>query len=272
MEFIDFARAHGLMVNDIEAGRWIRVPTIDHPRSRNGAYKYMGDVGFVQNHATQTDVSVWKPERHSEIRVDPKAILKAKEENDAKRDLARRKAATKAQWILDQTVLATHPYLERKGFKEMKGNVWKNGNDNLLVVPMRFNNVIVGAQLIDAAGDKKFLTGQRTNDATFTMMSGEPIFCEGYATGLSARNVLMALKIRRSVVVCFSAGNMLRCAKASPKGIILADNDASGTGERVAKESGLKYWMAPDINCDFNDFHQKYGLFKATQDLRKVLA
>ena len=58
MMFDAFCRAHGLLVDGIEAGRWVRVPTEDHPRTRNGAYKYLGDVGFVQNHATMTEVAV----------------------------------------------------------------------------------------------------------------------------------------------------------------------------------------------------------------------
>jgi putative DNA primase/helicase len=73
-------------------------------------------------------------------------------------------------------------------------------------------------------------------------------------------------KMRRSVVVCFSAGNLKRLA-TDPAGLVVADNDVSLTGERVAKDTGLKYWMPPDINCDFNDFHLKYGLFKAVQAL-----
>ena len=266
MEFIEFVRAHGLIVNDIDVGRWVRTPTTDHPRSRNGAYKYMGDVGFVQNHATQIEVSVWKPERPSEIKVDHKAILQRVSEEDRKRAQERRKAADKAQHILDDSELATHPYLKRKGFEDLKGNVW----GQMLVVPMRVGNKLVGVQLIDEAGGKKFLKGQVTNDACFVMGSGEPIYCEGYATGLSIMRAITTGKMRRSVVVCFSAGNLKRLAK-NPAGLVVADNDESLTGERVAKETGLKFWMPPDINCDFNDFHLKYGLFKAVQVLSSAI-
>jgi putative DNA primase/helicase len=42
---------------------------------------------------------------------------------------------------------------------------------------------------------------------------------------------------------------------------VIADNDESGTGERVAKESGLKYWMSDKVGEDFNDFHQRNHLF-----------
>ena len=266
MEFIDFVRAHGLIVNDIDVGRWVRTPTTDHPRSRNGAYKYMGDVGFVQNHATQIEVSVWKPERPSEVMVDHKAILQRVSEEDRKRAQERKKAADKAQRILDETELATHPYLKRKGFEDLKGNVW----NQVLVVPMRVGKSLVGAQLIDESGGKKFLKGQATNDACFVMGSGSPIYCEGYATGLSIMRAITTGKMRRSVVVCFSAGNLKRLAK-DPAGLVVADNDESLTGERVAKETGLKFWMPPDINCDFNDFHLKYGLFKAVQVLSSAI-
>ena len=263
MEFIDFIRAHGLIVNDIDVGRWVRTPTTDHPRSRNGAYKYMGDVGFVQNHATQVAVSVWKPESPSEIKVDHKAILQRSSEEDRKRAQERRKAADKAQRILDDCELATHPYLKRKGFEELKGNVW----NQVLVVPMRVGKNLVGAQLIDEDGGKKFLKGQMTNDACFVMGNGSPIYCEGYATGLSIMRAITTGKMRRSVVVCFSAGNLKRLAK-DPAGLVVADNDESLTGERVAKETGLKYVMPPDINCDFNDYQLRVGLFKSIQLLK----
>jgi putative DNA primase/helicase len=263
MEFIDFIRAHGLIVNDIDVGRWVRTPTTDHPRSRNGAYKYMGDVGFVQNHATQIEVSVWKPERPSEIKVDHKAILQRVSEEDRKRAQERRKAADKAQRILDDCELATHPYLKRKGFEDLKGNVW----NQVLVVPMRVGKNLVGVQLIDEAGGKKFLKGQVTNDACFVMGSGEPIYCEGYATGLSIMRAITTGKMRRSVVVCFSASNLKRLAK-NPSGLVVADNDESLTGERVAKETGLKYVMSDVCGEDFNDLQLRIGLFKSIQLLK----
>lgn len=263
MEFIDFIRAHGLIVDHIDIGRWVRTPTVDHPRSRNGAYKYLGDVGFVQNHATQIEVSVWKPERPSEIKIDHKAVLQRVSEDEKKRNLLRRRAADKAQRILDHSQLSTHPYLKKKGFEDMKGNVW----ESMLIVPMRVGKNIVGAQMIDENGNKKFLTGQRTNDACFVMGSGNPIYCEGYATGLSIMKAVAAGKMRKSVVVCFSANNLKRLA-TDENGFVVADNDASGTGERVAKETGLKYWSAPTIGFDFNDYQNEVGLFRSVQALK----
>jgi putative DNA primase/helicase len=132
---------------------------------------------------------------------------------------------------------------------------------------MRIGRDIVGLQMIDERGEKKFLTGQKTNDACFVMGQGNPIYCEGYATGLSVMKALSAGKIRKSVVVCFSAGNLQRLAK-DPKGYVVADNDASLTGERVAKETGLKYWLSDTVGEDFNDFQLRVGLFRSIQALK----
>jgi putative DNA primase/helicase len=266
MNFIDFVRAHGLIVRDIDVGRWVRVPTVDHPHSKNGAYKFMGDVGFVQNWAEQTEVVVWKPEK--DYVIDPKVVLKAKT-FDAELNRGRVQAAEKAIWIINQTLQARHDYLDSKGFKDGTGLVWYKDQRQTLVIPMRAGGNVVGCQLIDEEGNKKFLKGQRTNDATFTFGTGDPILCEGYATGLSIHAAVTALRARRSVVVCFSAGNLSRIAKALNGVVIVADNDASGTGEKVAQ--GYRFWMSDTTGEDFNDYHKRVGLFQAAQALRKFL-
>ena len=267
MEFKQFCIAHGLMVKDITPGRWMRVPTTDHPRSKNGAYKYMGDIGFVQNHATETEVSIWKPENHYEIKIDPKVVIDMASKEESRRKALQEKAATKAQEMINKAKNDWHPYLEKKGFNKKTGLVL----NDLLLIPMRIRDKVVGCQTIDHDGNKKFLYGQVTNYATFIIGKGDPVLCEGYATGLSISVVLQTLKVSKCVAVCFSAQNMLKISQRYPKAVIVADNDASGTGERVAKESGLKYWMSDTVGEDFNDYHQRQGLFKATQSLREIL-
>ena len=60
MDFITFARSHGIIINELPpVGVWKRYKTEDHPKKRNGAVKFMGTHGFVQNHATSTVVSLW---------------------------------------------------------------------------------------------------------------------------------------------------------------------------------------------------------------------
>lgn len=263
MRFEDFARLHGLRVGSLIAGRWVAVPTDDHPRKRNGRYKYLGDVGWVQNWATMTSPEMW---RGGEGRAPE--IRQVVQDMDRERREAARNAANKAAWILHQCKVATHPYLEAKGFKEEQGNVW----NDLLVIPMRHGSRLVGAQLIGNEGDKKFLQGQMSKGATFVIDArGVPIFCEGFATGLSVRAVMRAMKVRYTIHVCFSAGNLQEVARQVAGGIVVADHDPNGVGERAAQQSGKKYWLSDTVGEDFNDFHQRVGLFKATHSLKPVV-
>lgn len=273
MTFIDFCRACGILISDYPpVGRWIRLPTDDHPKKRNGAVKFMGNHGFAQNHATQTEVAVWREDGDNKDAAKVERARDLANKAQAEVEANRRRAAEKAEWILSQCELATHPYLEAKGFPEERANVWTKGEARLLAIPMRVGRQIVGCQLIGEDGSKKFLTGQRTSDAAFVIDNrGLPVLCEGYATALSIRAALTALKARYTLFVCFSAHNLGRLAKTLPTGLVVADNDASGTGERVAKETGWPYFLPPDVGMDFNDFHRATSLFKCSQALRSAL-
>ena len=272
MDFIAFCRAHGILIDAVpRIGVWRRYPTEDHPNKRNGAVKFMGDHAFVQNHATATEVSVWKTD--AEVKIDRQAI--ANQAKRAEEDIRRKQqeAAAKAQWILKQCQFAKHDYLKAKNFPDEQGNVWKTEDTELLVIPMRADGRVVGCQLIDPAGGKKFLFGQRTSGAEFVFDNrGMHIVCEGYATALSVRLALKSLKIPYTLHVCFSAGNMVKIAGKLPRGFIVADNDASGTGERVARQIGWPYWMPPEVGMDANDWQQKVGIFKFSQELKKSLS
>jgi hypothetical protein len=48
MSFQDFARSHGLLVDDVIMDKWVRVGTEDHPRKQNGAYIFDA-VDFSKN-------------------------------------------------------------------------------------------------------------------------------------------------------------------------------------------------------------------------------
>lgn len=271
MTFLEFARSFGIIIDDYPAvGRWVRLPTEDKPKHRNGAVKWMVDHGFVQNHATHTEVAVWRPDNAAPI--DHAALARVTKASRLDIEAKQKRAAEKAEWILSQCELSTHPYLESKGFPEERANVWTTDKARLLVIPMRVGEKIVGCQLIDEAGGKKFLAGQRTTDAAFVIQGkGPAVLCEGYATALSIRAALTAMKARYTLFVCFSAHNLGRIAKVLPAGLVVADNDASGTGERVARETGWPYFMPPTLGHDFNDFHRATTLFKCSQALRSAL-
>lgn len=268
MRFEDFARAHGLIIRSIIPHKWVATPTEDHPKKQNGRYKFMGDIGWVQNWATMERPEMWRSDTPQSVHVRQRERFQA----DRERKEAADKAASKAGWILHQCKPATHPYLEKKGFPDELGNVWDKDGEKLLVIPMRSSGRLVGCQLIDSDGNKKFLNGQVTKGASFLMdAKGLPIFCEGYATALSIREVMKAIKIRYSIYVCFSAGNMKDIAKSIKSGFVVADNDPSGTGERVAQEADKPYWISPTIGQDFNDYWSQEGTFKASQSLKKFL-
>jgi len=55
---------------------------------------------------------------------------------------------------------------------------------------------------------------------------------------------------------------MKKVAQGLPDGLIIADNDKSGTGERIAKEIGWPYWMSDVEGEDANDTHQRIGVLR----------
>lgn len=271
MMFEDFARIHGLVIRSLIPGKWVRCATEDKPRSRNGAYKYMGDVGFVQNWATMTEAAVWKAE--GESRAVAQRISQVANQAAAESAAQARNAALKAQKILSECELATHPYLAAKGFPDEMVNVWNRESDNVMVVPMRMGQRLTGCQLISPEGDKKFLYGQRSGGAEFVMgQRGTHVLCEGYATALSSQQALRNLKTPYVLHVTFSAGNMKKLAATLPGGLVIADNDASGTGERVAREIGWPYWMSDEVGEDANDYAQRRGVFALAMGIKKAMA
>jgi len=267
--FIDFCRAHGILIDTVPpVGRWMRLPTQTHPRKRNGAVKFMGNFGFCQEHSTMQEVAVWRAEGESQAAIErvQQVAQQAAQETERKQ----REAAAKAAQMLAESELLTHPYMAAKGFPDERVNVL----DGVMLVPMRVGRDLVGAQQITAEGGKKFLFGQRSSMAEFVMTAGQDgvhVVCEGYATGLSVRAALATLRRPYYVHVAFSAGNMKKIAQALPSGLAIADNDASGTGEKTCKEIGWPYWMSDTVGEDCNDYHQRRGLFALAQGLQKML-
>jgi len=267
MDFESFARHHGLILGNLVAGKWVRVPTEDHPRKRNGGYKYLGYAGWVQNWATMEKPEMWR----SDHEVAPLQIRQLQKQANDDRQRAIQQAASKAGWILHQCKTDIHPYLKKKGFPDEVGNIWHQ-DQALLVIPMRLDGRLIGCQLITEQGEKKFLYGQQTKGAAFVIdAKGIPIFCEGYATGLSVRVAMKAMKVRYTIYVCFSASNVQTIAREIEGGIVVADNDPNGIGVKAARDAGKPYWLSPTVGEDFNDFHQRVGLYQASASLKKAL-
>jgi putative DNA primase/helicase len=271
MDFLNFCQAHGIIISaPPPMGTWKRYPTTDHPKKRNGAVKFMGDHAFVQNHAVNTEVSVWKGEEVTFAQKRDFQMLAVNAERERVR--LQRDAANRAAAILKQCVFGKHDYLKAKGFEDEHANIMVQEGVPTLVVPMRVAGHLVGCQLISNSGAKKFLYGQRTSNAEFVLDNKGPhILCEGYATGLSIRAAMKALKRRYTLHICFSAGNMEKISSTLQGGYVVADNDASDTGLSSAKKIGWPYFMPPTTGQDFNDYFIEVGLFRSSQALAKSL-
>ena len=268
MSFVDFARGHGLIIRDVVTDKWVATATEDHPNKRNGRYKFLGDVGWVQNWATMERPQMWRSTTRTPTIDYRKRINQANEERIA----MQRKAAERGAWIMSQTTMKPHKYLVKKGFPDEVAPVWEKDGKSLLVLPMRIQRDIAGVQLIGDEGNKQFLSGQKTKGATLTIdAKGLPIFCEGFATALTIRRLMKIIKVRYTIYCCFSAGNVKEVAGGIPGGIVIADNDTNGTGEKVARETGKPYWMPPTTGLDLNDYWLDVGDFKASQVLRPAI-
>jgi len=243
-------------------------------RSCKGAGVTLGSLIFEAKANGWTD-----DERHSrptqdQLQARQQAAQERLSKEGIEREKAQKAAANKAAWITGQTKLEQHAYLDSKGYRDALGAVWWPSEDqNLLCVPMRIGDALVGLQMIDRTGAKRFLAGQQTSGAEFLISnSGHGAFdwfVEGYATGLSLRDCLQALRLRYRIHITFSAANMVKVAAMHQSGYVVADHDASGTGERAAVQTRHPYFMPSTEGHDFNDLHMQVGTFQASQALRQ---
>lgn len=202
--------------------------------------------------------------RESEFRRSQDGIKRAKQAKDAVRE---------SSVILKNCVTEQHSYLDLKGFPEERGLVWrKTEHENLLIIPMRKGKDLTGIQKIDRDGTKKFNFGCNPIGSEFLIdNSGHGAldwWTEGYASGLSLREVLKAIGLRYRIHICFSAHNLAVMAKT---GIVIADHDASGTGEKAAKTTGLPYYLPDVVGEDINDEWRRIGAFGSSLKLRKFM-
>ena len=278
IEFISAIRATGLEPpQHIAPGRVYRFPGIGKgSRNKAGWCRLFDDMrGGVFGDYSSDLYSVWQERRVTEYTKAERAefmrqVELHKKQQSAEREKAAVTAAKKAGWILKQTKLEPHAYMDAHGMPDELVNVWRpNDNDNLMVVPMRIGRELVGCQLIDRDGSKKFLTGQRTKGAEYLIDGkGLDIWAEGYATGLAIRLCLHSMRIRYRIHVCFSANNMQQMANS---GFIVADNDLSGTGERCAIATGLPFYLPSVIGADFCDEWRLVGTLGAGMILKQYL-
>jgi phage/plasmid primase-like uncharacterized protein len=277
MNFHEFAADHGLIIDRIESGRWVRVPTVNHPHKKNGAYFFDGDYAHLQDWATMDRCVSWredKPMTPYDLEAQRKRMEASRKESLIERRNLQQKASRQAATMISHAQVGTHGYLKEKGFPEATALV----EEGTLLIPMRdvSNHALLGVQeikLVDNEWQKKMIFGMRAKGAVLRMgnkTSRETCLVEGYATGLSVDAALRMARLNASVLVCFSAGNMVHVAQLiGGKRYIFADNDKSGTGEKAAKDAGLPYCMSDELGDDANDLMRRSGKLAV---LNKIMA
>jgi putative DNA primase/helicase len=200
-------------------------------------------------------------------------------------------AARIAQRLVSGAVSGAHAYLSRKGFPEEKaltvdaamtreiGGKYLISGERAIVIPARIGGQVRSVQLIWEDGTKKFLAGGEMGGASHRISSGsETWLCEGFATGLSLRAALHSLYRPATILVCFSASNIVEVAKTvRGRCFIAADHDAPpkakpeqfgglGAGEYYARAAEKPYLMPDLVGTDINDLHCSSGIF-AVQSL-----
>jgi phage/plasmid primase-like uncharacterized protein len=276
MDFLQHATAYGLSINHlISDGRWHRVPTTDKPRKRNGAYLFDGGKGVVRNWATMEGYAAWPQKGERVEMIDPLKIRMEREKADREEAGRRYRASIIAQSAVGRSTLQKHSYLRLKGFPEALSLVLENE----LIVPMRnFKTAkLTSIQRINGHGEKKFLANGEAKGAVF-ILGKKPypavkILCEGYATALSIKAAADTMHKSCEVWVCFSASNLVYVAeRIGGERVVVADNDASRTGQNAARSTGLPWLMSPVEGDDFNDYHQREGLWAAVKLLRELMS
>lgn len=270
----------------IDMRRWIKANTTGKNGSGDG--RLICDDFRVTAHNWQTgeSITVWLNEQRSP--EEKRRFAKQRQEDERKARDRSDNAAAIAQRIVSAAKADHHAYLARKGFPDERPLVLDaktiaeiggrylapEGGGDAIVVPARIGERITSVQLIWESGAKKFLFGGDMSGAAHRIATGSATWlCEGFATGLSLRAALRALNRRDTVLVCFSASNIVKvAAQVQGRRYIAADHDAPpaanpdqfggiGAGKYFARKSGQPFLMPPIEGTDINDLQQAEGIF-----------
>lgn len=245
-EFHAFLTAMGLRPKSIRAdGRWHRCPTDAKPRSDNGAYKLMPDlsVGWGQDWQTMTFAETWWPDRQAKIRGPTEAERQRMLERARVDSNARATAKRQAYRAYERAapLRGSHAYLDAHGLGMTGCYGLRVDASGWLVVPAYRGKWLQTIQRIAPDGMKRFWPGAPVSKAYYLVRRRTPrvtVFCEGLATGLA----IYAAVPFSEVVVCFSAGNLVKVAETwEPNGltVVCADNDHE-TEARTGKNPGIE--------------------------------
>ncbi|MFA7278937.1 MAG: hypothetical protein WC100_02475 [Sterolibacterium sp.] len=279
MSFEALAIAHGLQIDKLyPSDRVQRCATVDKPRSKNGAFFWDGERGWVSDWSQGGEIYWLDSGKREFTEVERRSWLDRKRSMEARQEQGWRNAALHAAMLMRATKLKEHDYLMRKGLPDALGLVT---DDDDLIVPMRNleTNELQGAQVIRWLADerrweKKMLHGMRAKGAILRLgpkHAQDAFLVEGLATGLSTELAARLMRLNAYVLVCFSDSNLVHVASMlKRKAFVCADNDVSGAGQRAAEKTGLPWCMSPKIGEDMNDLHVRAGLMAVASMLMEL--
>ena len=192
-------------------------------------------------------------------------VAAAKAARDTERKKQNEVAASTVEIIWSEGAAASpeHPYLKRKGIQPHGAKI--TGDGRLMVPLFDSDGALASLQYIDAEGGKLYHPGGSVGGKFCIIgtldVPGVLYVAEGFATAATIHEV-----IGRPVVVAYSASNLvpvtgtLRDLYGQGQDIVIvADNDASGVGQKYAEQACAKYgarMVMPSIQGDANDYAQ----------------
>lgn len=193
-------------------------------------------------------------------------MAEAQRVRDAERERQREVASNTVELIWSQASAASpdHPYLKRKRIGAHGARITGDGR---LIVPLYDESgELASLQYIDHEGGKLYHPGGQTG-GKFWMVgtmddAGALYVAEGFATAATVHEIT-----GRPCAVAYSASNLVPVAGhlrerygLAQDLVIVADNDASGVGQRYAEQAcakhGARFVMPPIERMDANDYAQ----------------
>lgn len=252
--------------HDKEKNGWYVAYSDSLPSGRFGCWKIGVSVKWS---AAPTNRTLSPAERLLQER----RWAESKSAREKEREDRQRIASETVQSIWDSCSPAPddHPYLTRKRVKANGARI--SAGDNRLVLPAYDENgELATLQFIHEDGKKLFYSGGSTKgkfwiigDVTKTLY-----IAEGFATAASIHEAT-----GQATCIAFNKGNILDVTKAmrdifgfSQEIIIVADNDASGGGQKDAEVAGERFGakvIIPPVEGDANDY------VNAGHDLKELL-
>lgn len=251
----------------------------------SGTKNSIDPTGYYVGHEDATPCIFfgdWRTGEETTFRADIGRTWTIAEELAHKARIASAQAARKAEdarrhqsaaitvesiWRAAAEASADHPYLKRKG---VQPHGLRIGGDGRLIAPLFTpDGNLSSLQYIDASGGKLYHAGGKAGGTFWmigTMDAPGPLYiAEGFATAATIHET-----VHRPCVVAYSASGLVPACEAmrarhglAQDIIIVADNDASGTGQRYAEQASAKFGarmvMPPIEGQDANDYLQSGG-------------